>query len=112
MINSNLIIIYVSDEPDASPLTYNHYISLYTTYKPESQIKAYAVIGDYPSGCQSVFNNFPASAVFGEGYYEVATHFGGDWFSICDMDWSQNMTNLASSITVRANFFLENISKN
>jgi len=105
--DSTLIIIYVSDEPDASPLSYVDYVNMYTVYKQQSQIKAYAVIGDFPSGCTSPSSNFPVSAVFGEGYYETANYFSGDWYSICDIDWAQNMTNLASSITVRANFFLE-----
>lgn len=106
--DSNLIIIYVSDEQDNSPLNYNAYLSMYLTYKPLDKIRAYAVIGDYPTGCNiTTTNGFPMNAVFGAGYYEIANQLGGDWFSICSHDWSHSMANLAADITMRSNFFLD-----
>jgi hypothetical protein len=106
--DSNLIIIYVSDEQDGSPLNYNAYLNMYLNYKTQDKIRAYSVIGDYPSGCNSTTNNgFPMNADFGAGYYDITNHLGGSWFSICSHDWSHSMSNLAADITMRANFFLE-----
>ena len=47
------------------------------------------------------------TAHFGSQYYDVAMHFGGSWYSICDYDWSTNMTNLAQDITIKSVFELE-----
>ena len=105
--DAHLIMIYVSDEHDNSPLTTTDYIQRYITLKPQSKIKAYAVIGDPPSGCQSSNGMWPANAQFGSAYYDVAMHFGGSWYSICDYDWSTNMTNLAQDITIKSAFELD-----
>ena len=100
-------MIYVSDERDNSPLTTTDYIQRYITLKPQAKIKAYAVIGDPPSGCQSSNGMWGANAQFGSAYYDVAMHFGGSWYSICDYDWSTNMTNLAQDITIKSAFELD-----
>ena len=105
--DANLIMIFVSDEFDYSPLTTTDYISDYLSYKPFDKIKAYAVIGDPPQGCESTNGMWGVNAQFGASYYDVAMHFGGNWYSICDYDWSNNMTNLAQDITIKSAFELE-----
>ena len=85
-VDSTLIIIFVSDEKDNSPQPNNAYIADYLNYKPANRIKAYGVIGDYPSGCSTTFGQFPMHADFGEGYYDIINHFGGSWYSICEYD--------------------------
>jgi hypothetical protein len=105
--DAHLIMIFVSDERDNSPLTTTDYIQRYITLKPQSKIKAYAVIGDPPSGCQSSNGMWGANAQFGSAYYDVSMHFGGSWYSICDYDWSTNMTNLAQDITIKSAFELD-----
>jgi len=107
--DAHLIMIYVSDERDSSPLTTTDYIQRYITLKPQAKIKAYAVIGDPPSGCQSSNGMWGANAQFGSAYYDVAMHFGGSWYSICDYDWSTNMTNLAQDITIKSAFELDEL---
>ncbi len=104
--DANLIIIFVSDEYDNSPLSTSDYINNYLSYKPIDKIKAYAVIGDPPSGCQST-NQWGANAQFGSHYYDVSMWFGGNWYSICEYDWSTNMTNLAQDITIKSAFELD-----
>ena len=105
--DAELVIIYVSDEPDHSPFPHTYYENEYLNYKPADKIKTYAVIGDYPSGCSNTFGNLPINAQFGSGYYELVSHFGGQWYSICDIDWGGNMTNLAADISIRSHFYLE-----
>jgi hypothetical protein len=105
--DSTLIMIFVSDEIDHSPLPYNDYILGYINFKPKEQIKVYAVIGDYPAGCNSSNGIWNSSADFGEGYYDATQYYGGDWYSICETDWSSNMTNLAQDITVMSVFALD-----
>lgn len=105
--DANLIMIFVSDEHDYSPLTTSDYINGYLNYKPSEKIKAYAVIGDPPQGCESTNGMWGVNAHFAASYYEVAMHFGGSWYSICDYDWSTNMTNLAQDITIKSAFELD-----
>jgi len=104
--DANLIMIFVSDEYDHSPMTTSDYIQQYLTIKPQEKIKAYAVIGDPTQGCESTNGMWGGSAQFGSQYYDVAMHFGGNWYSICDYDWSTNMTNLAQDITIKSAFEL------
>ena len=105
--DANLIMIFVSDEFDYSPLATSDYINSYLSYKPIDKIKAYAVIGDPPNGCSTSNGAWNVNAHFGAEYYDVANWFGGQWYSICDYDWSTNMTNLAQDITVKSAFELE-----
>ena len=104
---AQLIMIFVSDEYDSSPLSTSDYINSYLSYKSIDKIKAYAVIGDPPSGCHSSNGMWNVNAHFGVEYYDVASWFGGTWYSICDYDWSTNMTNLAQDITIKSTFELE-----
>ena len=105
--DANLIMIFVSDERDNSPLTTTDYINGFLSIRPIDKIKAYAVIGDPPNGCESTNGMWPANAQFGSHYYDVASWFNGSWYSICDYDWSTNMTNLAQDITIKSAFELD-----
>jgi len=105
--DSTLIMIFISDEMDNSPLPSNDYILDYLNFKPKEQIKVYAVIGDYPAGCTTTNGTWNINANFGLGYYDATQYFNGDWYSICDSDWSANMTNLAQDITVMSVFSLD-----
>jgi len=95
-----LVLIYVSDEADHSPFDYQFYINNFNTIKQEELISAYAVVGDYPSGCTYQGpNSWPRVADFGAGYYELAMHYGGEAYSICAIDWGQQMNALANQLT-------------
>ena len=88
-------------------MSVSDYISGYLNYKPLAKTKAYAVIGDPMQGCQTNNGTWGVNAQFGASYYDVAMHFGGNWYSICDYDWSTNMTNLAQDITIKSAFELD-----
>ena len=105
--DANLIMIFVSDERDNSPFPTSDYINEFLSIRPINRIKAYAVIGDPPIGCDTSNGNWNVSAQFGSHYYDVANWFNGDWYSICEYDWSTNMTNLAQDITIKSAFELE-----
>lgn len=104
--DSMLIMIFVSDESDYSPLPVGDYIQGFLNIKPQSQIKVYAVIGDYPQGCNTSNGSWSVNADFGIEYFNVMNYFGGSWYSICDYDWSTNMTNMAQDISVKTAFEL------
>ena len=76
-----LHIIMVSDEPEQSPMAWNHYVDKVVAKKGSAaNVKFSAIAGDYPvSSC--------ASAEPGTGYYEAVTATGGIFLSICS-DWS------------------------
>ena len=98
---SKLVIVYVSDEPDGSHLTYgsggstsmvtsdysSHLLSLKSS---PDLVTAHAVAGDYPSGCST-----NGGAQFGDGYYDVVSDLSGTFMSICASDWSVTMDTLA-----------------
>jgi len=94
-----LVLIYVSDEADHSPFGHQFYINNFNTIKQEELISVYAVIGDYPSGCSYTGpNGWPRVADFGAEYYELAMYYGGEAYSICALDWGQQMNTLASQL--------------
>jgi len=112
--DAKLVIIYISDEPDAStslsygggsttmtPSDYSaHLLSLKSS--PELVV-AHAVAGDYPSGCTS-----NGGAQFGDGYYDVVTDLGGTFMSICATDFGTQMDTLARESMAIQIFYLNN----
>ncbi|MAG27656.1 hypothetical protein CMI47_19165 [Candidatus Pacearchaeota archaeon] len=94
--DARLVIIYVSDEPDASSnyspgMTPSDYSSHILGLKQSNNLViAHAVAGDYPSGC-----NGNGWAQFGDGYYDVVNDLGGTFISICSTDWGVQMDTLA-----------------
>ena len=98
---ARLVVVYISDEPDASTsLSYgggsttmtpsDYSVSLLSLKSSSDLVIAHAVAGDYPSGCST-----NGGAQFGDGYYDVVTDLGGTFMSICDSDWSVTMDTLA-----------------
>jgi len=112
--DAKLVIIYVTDEPDAStslsygggsatmtPSDYSaHFLSLKSS--PELVV-AHAVAGDYPSGCTS-----NGGAQFGDGYYDVVNDMGGTFMSICATDFGAQMDTLARESMAIQIFYLNN----
>lgn len=105
--DATLVVIYVSDEPDYSPLAPGDYLSFFDQIKPQGMFVPYGVIGDYPSGCQYTTQSGQLrNAQFGGGYYEVINHYGGQWYSICAQDWGVQLQDLAGEVTSRRTFEL------
>ena len=100
--DANFVVIFLSDEADNSANPYTWFISAYSIKKDPTKFKAYGVIGDYPSGCNGLFNGYPYSADYGSGYYELINYYGGDWFSICNPDWATSLTSIANDIIIRS----------
>lgn len=99
--SARLVVVYVSDEPDASTstsygggsptMTPSDYSSHLLSLKSSSDlVVAHAVAGDHPSGCST-----NGGAQFGDGYYDVVSDLGGTFMSICAADWSVTMDTLA-----------------
>jgi len=106
--HADLIVIFVSDEPDFSPQSISDYNNFFANLKPSGMFIPYAVIGDVPGGCQaqspngSYYNVQP-----GMGYWDVVDHFYSSWFSICAADWGSQLQLLAANITGRRAYELE-----
>jgi len=106
--NSNLAIIFISDEPDHSISPWGWYAS-YLDSLPQynGSIIAHAVIGDYPNGCTLPNpNGSSTNAQFGAGYYEIANYYGGTVFSICSEDWGIQLSNLGALSVPQSSFTL------
>ena len=112
--HARLVIVYVSDEPDGSHMSYgsggsttmttSDYSAHLLSLKSSSDlVVAHAVAGDYPSGCST-----NGGAQFGDGYYDVVTDLGGTFMSICATDWSVTMDTLATDSMATMSFPLSN----
>ena len=106
--DSTMVIIYVSDEPDHSQGGWGSYTSFFDSFKLSTNLmRHFAVIGDYPSGCNFPFIATSRGIQFGAGYYDMTQRYNGDWYSICAVDWGQQMQNLANTVTTRRSFSIE-----
>ncbi len=115
-----LSVVIVSDEADgttspmectdwASYMGYQEFIPWITNLKGShsiDMIQFAAIVGDSPSGCSSPWGD----AERGAGYLEVVDGLGEDhatFFSICDQDWSDVMTQLGlEAAGLRTSFYL------
>ena len=61
------------------------------------------MIGDHPAGCSMQSGG---SAQYGEGYWDLVNHYGGDWYSICASDWGVQLQNMANNIAGRMSYTL------
>jgi len=109
---ARLVVVYVSDEPDASSSTSygggsptmtpsDYSASLLSLKSSPELVVAHAVSGDYPSGCSA-----NGGASFGDGYYDVVNDLGGTFMSICASDWSVTMDTLARESMAQLSFTL------
>ena len=106
--SASLIIIYVSDEADNSTGGWNSYTAFFDGIKsPTSLMKHFAVIGDHPVGCAASTNYGLRNVAFGEGYYEMTQRYAGGWYSICAVDWGQQLQSLANTVVTRKIFRLD-----
>lgn len=101
-----LHIVFVSDEPDSSPVpdgvaeeTYwQAYVDDYLALKRDpNMVKLSAVGGPAPIGC--------AYTDFSAGYYEAVMATGGDFLSICE-DWPAQLEALADTSVTQLSFNL------
>ena len=107
--DAKLIIVFVSDEKDWSSKTDAAYVTHFNSLKSsESMIVTHAVVGDAPSGC-SLSTSSWTSADYGEGYIEVAALTGGEFVSICSLDWGADLETLAHDSILDSSFELSDI---
>lgn len=103
--NATMVIIYVSDEPDHSLGNWSSYTSFFDNIKLSIDLmRQFAVIGDYPSGCNFPYIPHNRNIQFGAGYYDMTQRYNGTWYSICAADWGQQMQNLANTVTTQRSF--------
>ena len=105
---ATLVVIYVSDEPDFSAGTWTNYTGFFDTLKPSVDMtRHFAVIGDHPAGCSWSNGIYHRSVGYGSGYYNMTQRYNGEWYSICASDWGNQMQDLASTVTIRTTFALD-----
>jgi hypothetical protein len=88
--DAKLYIVCVSDEEDQSGGSVNFYVDFFESIKgprTAEMTKLSAICGDAPNGC--------ATAEAGSRYIDVANRTGGIFESVCTLDWTQIMDNLA-----------------
>jgi len=108
--NATIVIIYVSDEPDHSQGGWQSYTNFFDTLKLSTDlVRQFAVIGDNPSGCTFSYIPFSRNIQFGAGYYDMTQRYNGSWYSICAIDWGQQMQSLANTVTTQRSFSISEI---
>lgn len=104
---ASLSLIFVSDEPDQSPQPVQFYISFFKALKGRQNldlIRASAVVGPPPSGCNAGQSGRARS---GPRYWEVSTKLKGVQESICSSNWAATLSNIGSiTFGYRSQFFL------
>jgi hypothetical protein len=90
--SASLHLVGVSDEPEQSVNPYDHYVSLFQSFKSDpDSVVFHAIGGDHPNGC----GQYGAYT----GMYEAVTATGGTFVSICgDMDIE--LASLATGISL------------
>lgn len=104
--DATLVIIFVSDEPDHSVSGWSSYLSHFDGLKDSDKFLPVAIVGDYPSGCTFSTGAYSRSIAFGAGYYDLVTHYTGQFYSVCAADWGIQMEDLASTVSTKRIFGL------
>ncbi|MCK6550561.1 choice-of-anchor D domain-containing protein [Myxococcota bacterium] len=93
--NAELVVLVLSDEEDQSPDSVASYVSQLRT-RPiglAGEVRVYSISGG-PTGCSGV----GGSAQAGLRYIEAATLTGGFDRSICDVNYTQTITEIATAV--------------
>jgi len=97
---ANLVIVYLSDEPEYSAPDSAHYISFLQGLKPDpADILVAAIVGDYGTGCSNTCDDAPQDAQPGDKYLDVVTAFSGVFGSICTCDLSSILSEIGLEAT-------------
>lgn len=105
-VDSTLVVIFVSDEPDYSNPNWVSSLSFFNNVKPAGNFIPYGVIGDVPGGCLYPYGSYSRQAEPGYGYWDLIDYYGGNWYSICAQDWGIQLQDLATEVTERRTFNL------
>ena len=103
---ASLIVIFVSDEKDWGPY-WMSYTTFFDGLKDAGKFIPYAVIGDPPSGCQGTMNNRAFNIDFGAGYWDLVDYYGGQWYSLCAVDWGAQLQDLGTTLSNRTTYGLD-----
>lgn len=84
--NAKTTAVMVSDEPEQSRNTWDHYVASMRELAPTISITS--IVGDVPGGCET--------ADPGTGYVDASLATGGAVLSICNEDWSSYFETIAT----------------
>jgi hypothetical protein len=86
--DAKTIAVAISDEPEQSPKSWEHYVERIQRVAPTAAIVA--IVGDLPDGC--------STAMAGTGYVEAALASGGTALSICSGDWGRYFASIGGLV--------------
>jgi len=105
--DASLSLIFVSDEKEQSPQSYEFYLNFFKNLKgirEMSLIRASVVVGPPPNGCH---NTGTGRATAAPKYWQLASDLGGIRASICAANWGKTVSQLGSvSFGYRRQFYL------
>lgn len=86
--DAKTIAVAISDEPEQSPKSWEHYVERIQRVAPTAAIVA--IVGDLPDGCPTAYA--------GTGYVEAALASGGTSLSICSGDWGRYFASIGGLV--------------
>lgn len=88
---ARLVIVWISDEDEYSGYPLRDAANAFWSLKmAPSDVISLAIVGDVPLGCDYTDPGYR--------YVDMTNMLGGDWISICDLNWQQSF----EQMTVRA----------
>lgn len=89
-----LLIVFVSDENDASGISTTDFISWISLVRAEVFVTSVVNVDPTISACPTEYSIID----IGLNYMSISTHFGGTTIDICSTDWSSGVTQAAQQI--------------
>jgi len=90
---SKLNFVVINNDAEQSPRNAESYINALGDYQDLARVAVHAIAGDVPSGCASEGGTALPSPVL----QEATERTGGLYLSICDTDWTKNVSSLVAA---------------
>ncbi|MFZ5479830.1 MAG: hypothetical protein ACOZNI_23905 [Myxococcota bacterium] len=99
--DANLVVIFLSDEPEQSAYDAQHYVDFFGAVKADpGDVGIHAIVGDREVGCANVCDGTDQTATAGDKYIDVVDAFGGVFGSICECDLSPALDEIGLESTL------------
>jgi hypothetical protein len=97
---AQLVVIFLSDEPEQSTQDATHYIDFLSTVKADpADLMVSAIVGDYGTGCATTCDGAASDAQPGDKYLDVVDAYDGVAGSICTCDLAPTLDEIGLEAT-------------
>lgn len=97
---AQLVVIFLSDEPEQSTQDATHYVDFLATVKADpADLMVSAIVGDYGTGCSTKCDGAASDAQPGDKYLDVVDAYDGVSGSICTCDLAPTLDEIGLAAT-------------